>query len=253
MGSKEAIIKILFFSMSFLPCLSTLCAQPASVYPHEFLPEGQPVQRSAFEVFRYPLIRLSNDSLERAINDKIKYMVFYEEEQDSSIPLDTLLQEAADNAYICSLDFLIGRSDANLLSLHIFGEFYTTDYSRWSRSLTFELQNGNLLRWSDLMSNQGAADAVVSGIQQQKLDCLAAREQELSDLHEIQKQLDIKDLQNISFNISQCRKRLNVTEFFLWPDYLQIVDPCRFSRLMQQHEPDCDLLFRLDDIEGFRW
>ncbi len=226
-----------------------LFAQTAKVRPHNYLAQQNENLPRDFVRFRYPIVEYPDQELQKRINAQIKYMVFYEEHQDPKVPLDSLLQNAADDAYITSIDYLIGHCDDQLLSLLVYGEFYAMGYTRWTRAFTFDLSDGSMLGLAELVKDDASLAEIKDLIKEQKTACLKSAMDDLQNLPERDKSVSPKDLDNMIFNLQQCQKRLNVNDYFLWPDYLQIIDPCPFSRLMQVHEPQCDLLLSLDKYD----
>ena len=195
----------------------------------------------------YPLVIISNQVVSKLINDQIRDALFIEPDKKNSTKTE-LKKWIADG--LTDMSYEISLNKNGLLSMTVNSQACGAYCSSSTVYLNFDLITGKRLKAEDLIidGNLVQFKKIVFSDKQSALKKYKA--EELKSL--LDKEIDSVDYQWAIEEVdSNCINQIDVEQFKLSVEEIQIMDECEFPHAIQAIEPDYELKYPLKQIKKF--
>lgn len=177
--------------------------------------------------------------VQNKINETIKLSIFGIMEDDTR-PMDSIIQEAIFE-WLTGMDYEIYFNSNNVLSLLISADGYGAYPSTLKSYFNFNLNNGEPIKITDIIS-EGKLEEFKKKVRKDKFQALTSHKNELRQM------LLVKEIDQETFNwaeeyMSYCFESLDLENFIINKDYIQVFDECEFPRAIRNLSPSYELKY----------
>lgn len=195
----------------------------------------------------YPIVVTKNSTVSKLINEKIRAAIFDPADEKSTLRKD--LTNALNDGLI-NLSYEVTFKRNGILSLNIYKEGCGAYCDSYNTYLNFDLGTGKSLDLSDLVEDK-KLDSFTNIVLRDKTDSLKKyKEEEKNNIGE--HNIDSSAYQWIIEQVdSNCIKSVNINEFILSNNHLEIIDPCEFPHVIRSQEPTYELKYSYHRLQSF--
>lgn len=203
-----------------------------------------PTQKE-WEGFKFPIIRIENEKLAKAINEDLKERFLGNEY--SEFPIEKAIIEWADEN-IVYLDFEITYNKNGILSLNISAEGCGAYCTNWTVYYNYSTITGDFFMPEDIIKISEIKDKIN---RDKKFQYLRAK-QELDELFaEPDSGLDKEQYDWALREYKSCEEAFEIEEIAIYEDYLQIIYDCHLPHAIRSLEPQIELKYNYQDISDY--
>ena len=225
----------ILFQFILLPVF--LSAQQASITTQKFSGYSDKLNDSL--IIDYPIIITDSKIAQNKINETIKLSIFGIMKDDTH-PMDSIIQEAIFD-WLTGIDYEIYFNSSNILSVLISSDGYGAYPSTLNSYFNFNLNNGEEIKIKDIIS-EGKLEEFKKKVRKDKFQVLTRHKNELRQM------LQEKEIDQETFNwaeeyMSYCFESLDLENFIITKDYIQVFDECEFPRASRYLSPAYELKY----------
>lgn len=227
----------ILFQFILLPVF--LSAQHASITTQKFPGYSDKLNDSL--IIDYPIIITDSKIAQNKINETIKLSIFGIMENDTR-PMDSIVKEAIFD-WLTGIDYEIYFNSNNILSVLISSEGYGAYPSTLKSYFNFNLKTGEALKITDIVS-QNKKDDFNKQVTKDKFRALTKNKKEMGDMLN-KGEIDKETYQWAEQYMSYCFESLDLENFIITKDYIQVFDECEFPRAIRNLSPVYELKYAL--------
>lgn len=228
-----------FFLLQFLLLPALLSAQQASITTQRF--SGYSEWRSDSFVIDYPIIITDSKIAEHKINKTIKQAVLGTM-QDDARPMDSIIREAIFD-WLTGIDYEVYYNTKNILSFSVYADGVGAYPYTAKNYFNFNIKTGEALKITDIVL-QNKMDEFKKQVRKDKFLALTQNKKEIGDMLN-NAEIDKETYQWAEESMSYCFKSLNLENFIITKDYIQVFDECEFARAIRNLSPVYELKYAL--------
>lgn len=219
--------------------LSSLChAQKFTIKEIKKVPNKK-FDSSGDTAIVYPIIMTKNPAIAKLINKKIRKDFFYLEDERLS------LKETIDNGVnegLVNLYYEIPVNNNGIFSLILFAEGCGAYCSSWNSYFNFDLNSGKSIAIGDLIDNN-KLDSFKKQVFADKIDSLNSYTKEEKNSI-VSNSIDSEDYKIIEGIVIECKKSVQIDQFILRNNEIEIIDPCDLPHVIQSQTPTYELKYK---------
>lgn len=194
----------------------------------------------------YPLITTKNTAISKSINEKIRTTIFDEADEKTTLRKD--ISHALDQGLI-NLSYEVTFKKNGILSLSIYKEACGAYCDSYYTYFNFDLRTGESFELIDLVDPH-KLDSFSNIVLNDKTAFLKKyKEEEKGNIGE--DNIDTAAYEWIIEQVDNCMKTVNLNEFILSGDHLEIRDPCEFPHVIRSQEPTYELKYSYSYLSAF--
>ncbi|HZE84830.1 MAG TPA: hypothetical protein VE035_11015 [Puia sp.] len=187
----------------------------------------------------YPVVVTGNQVVNRLINDVIKKRLLYPE--NSKMTLREALR-AMIRMRLTDLDYEVTYNKNGILSLKVGVHVEAAYPNYWNEYFNFDIRTGQCLATKDILMDN-MIEPFKSKVFADKIDSLKSYKQEELTKPLLNKELDSETYHMATGIIDDCIATINIDNFSLTQQGIEIIDPCEFPHVIRGMEPTYELKY----------
>jgi len=195
----------------------------------------------------YPIIKTSNASVSKLINDRLMSAIL-SPYGDDTLNLQSALKSSIEGG-LARLYYEITYRKNGILSLIITGEGCGAYCSNWKTYFNFDLRTGKEIGIKDVIA-ESKLDHFQQIVWNDKIAALQLYKEEEKSFLE-QKEIDSSIYDWVMEQVQNCIDHVNLDEFFLSPQGIEIIDDCDMPHAIQSQTPTYNLRYTFPRINTF--
>jgi hypothetical protein len=193
-------------------------------------------------LINYPLVSLANKNTANQINKKIRHLIFEEIDSIKTFSLQKLSDQYVEEG-LTDLNYEVVFNHKNFLSIKIYLVWLGAYSAEWTRYMNFDLANGRFIEMSSVIKKE------LMPAFRKKL--LLEKRKKLDDYLPELKELSPKNFDWGKERMEDCKKSIQLDEFILNDEFIEVFDDCRFPNAIKNLSPLYELKYSLKDLRYF--